>query len=109
MYDFPDPNVTTEKRAETTTPLQKLFVMNSPFMLAQAEALEAKLKKAFPKSSSEATSQRINLAYMTLFSRKPAAKEIELAEVFLSKGDSQERWRQYAHVLLAANELQYVD
>ena len=39
LFDFPDPNAHSERRARTTTPLQKLFVLNSPFMLRQAEAL----------------------------------------------------------------------
>ncbi|HUQ68678.1 MAG TPA: PSD1 and planctomycete cytochrome C domain-containing protein, partial [Planctomycetaceae bacterium] len=38
-FDFPDPNVHSDGRTETTTPLQKLFVLNSPFMQRQAESL----------------------------------------------------------------------
>jgi hypothetical protein len=109
MYDFPDPNVTAEKRAETTTPLQKLFVMNSPFMIANAEKLEDKLRNEFPDETSESQMQRIDLAYRTLYGRKPTGPEIELAEKFLNNGDEKQRWKQYAHVLLAANELQFVD
>lgn len=109
LYDFPDPNVTAEKRAETITPLQKLFVMNSPFMLAQAEAFEAKLLQAIPANSPEATLPRIALAYQTLFGRSPSPYEIQLAEQFLRNGTETNRWRAYAHALLATNELQYVD
>jgi hypothetical protein len=39
LYDFPSANLTSPERELTTTPLQQLFVMNSPFIQAQAEAL----------------------------------------------------------------------
>ena len=39
LFDFPDPNIHADHRVETTTPLQKLFVMNSPFMVREAEDL----------------------------------------------------------------------
>ena len=31
LFDFPDPNITSERRAVTTVPLQQLFVLNSDF------------------------------------------------------------------------------
>ncbi len=109
MYDFPDPNVTSEKRAETITPLQKLFVLNSPFMQSQAEALESRLRQAIPSEDAAAVGQRIDWAYQNLFGRAATPVEVQLAEEFLQQADAATRWRQYAHVLLASNELQYVD
>ena len=41
QMDYPDANVHADKRSVTTTPLQKLFAMNSPFMLRQADSLIA--------------------------------------------------------------------
>ena len=32
LFDFPDPNITSGGRVETTVPLQQLFVLNSEFM-----------------------------------------------------------------------------
>ena len=43
LFDFPDPNITADKRAVTAVPLQQLFVLNSEFMERQAKALAAKL------------------------------------------------------------------
>src|SRR6185295_18004037 len=43
QFDYPDANVHAEKRAVTTTALQKLFVLNSPFMLDRAKSLAARL------------------------------------------------------------------
>ncbi len=36
LFDFPDPNITSGGRVETTVPLQQLFVLNSEFMVASA-------------------------------------------------------------------------
>ena len=109
LYDFPDPNVTAEKRSETITPLQKLFVLNSEFMQSQAEALEARLLQAVPGEGAEVAVQRIDWAWRNLFGRPATADEQRLSEDFLRQVDAAGRWRQFAHVLLASNELQYVD
>lgn len=109
LYDFPDPNVTAEKRSETITPLQKLFVLNSDFMQSQAEALELRLLQAVPGDGAAVESQRIDWAWRNLFGRPATAGEQRLSEDFLGQADVASRWRQFAHVLLASNELQYVD
>ncbi|MFN7682789.1 MAG: PSD1 and planctomycete cytochrome C domain-containing protein [Planctomyces sp.] len=109
LYDFPDPNVTAEKRSETITPLQKLFVLNSPFMLSQAEALESRLLQAVPDDGADVAYRRIDWAWRNLFGRQPTADEMRLSAEFLQQAEPASRWRQFAHVLLASNELQYVD
>ncbi len=43
LFDYPDPNLHSDGRAQTTTPLQKLFVLNSPFMTRQASRLADRL------------------------------------------------------------------
>jgi hypothetical protein len=110
LFDFPDPNVSAERRAETTTPLQKLFMLNSPFMAAQAEALADRLREEVDDETSRGDGKRIDLAYRLLFARPPTAKEAEIGLKYLDGGgDRAARWRQYAQVLLAANEMLYVD
>ena len=41
LFDFPDPNLTSDRRPVTTVPLQQLFVLNSEFMARQAKAFAA--------------------------------------------------------------------
>ena len=48
LFDFPDPNITSGGRVETTVPLQQLFVLNSEFMVAQARAVAARLHRPTP-------------------------------------------------------------
>src|SRR6185369_4332720 len=46
LFDFPDPNYTSEDRKQTDTPLQKLFFLNSSFVQNQADALVGRLYEA---------------------------------------------------------------
>jgi hypothetical protein len=106
QWDYPDANVHAEKRSVTVTPIQKLFVLNSPFMRRQAGALAARLMGA-----AESDGERVNLAYRLLFTREPEPEERALAIDFLRSPNSSQmsRWEQYAQLLLASNEMLYVD
>ena len=107
QFDYPDANVHAERRPITTTPMQKLFVLNSPFMQKRAAVLATRLAAASP-GDEEA---RVTFAYRLLFSREPDNQERALARNFLSGGSNQKmsRWEQYAQILLASNEMLYVD
>jgi hypothetical protein len=92
----------------TTVPQQQLFALNSEFMIAQARAFAARVEKL--GSTDE---QRIAAAYRVAFARAPERAEVELAVRFLKlpvrSDDKLTRWQQYAQVLLASNEMMYVD
>ncbi len=107
QFDYPDANVHAEKRAVTTTPVQKLFLLNSPFMIERAKALS----KRVAAESRASNAARINCAYQLLFSRNPSRDELKLALAFLRRPETPEmsRWDQYAQMLLASNEMFYVD
>lgn len=102
-FDFPDPNAHSARRFETTTPLQKLFLLNSPFLVRQADALADRLRRH--GGSQQA---RIEHAYELLWGRKPDAEEVALGEAFVSQ-DVPEVWSQYAQALLISNEMFMVD
>jgi mono/diheme cytochrome c family protein len=107
LFDFPDPNITADKRPETTVPLQQLFVLNSEFMVRNAKALAASLEGADADDAG-----RIRLAFLRLYGRPVTDRELSLGLAFLSSPADEEklsRWEQYAQVLLAANEFLYVD
>jgi hypothetical protein len=108
QFDYPDANVHAEKRSGTNTATQKLFMLNSPFMIEQSKAFAARLAREAPDDPA-----RVKLAFKLLFSREPDADELAMAKDFLSRPDSQAqgmtRWEQYAQVLLVSNEALYVD
>jgi hypothetical protein len=106
MFDFPDPNVHAGHRVETTTPLQKMFVLNSPFMVHASASLAERCIAA-----AESDGERVDWACQTVFGRVPTDEERELAMQFLGTHDDKhsDRWKQYAQVLLASNELLMID
>jgi hypothetical protein len=111
MFDFPDPNAHAAKRDETTTPLQKLFALNSPFMVRHAEALAARLLTDINSRTSQVDEMRIQRAYELMYGRPPTKAETKLGLEFLRQleGEEQVAWRQYAQVLLASNETLFID
>src|SRR5205823_13600085 len=59
LNDFPDPTAHSPGRLPTTTPLQQLFVLNSPFIQQQAAGLARRLKAEAPRGAES----RIQRAY----------------------------------------------
>jgi hypothetical protein len=107
LFDFPDPNGHAGRRVETITPLQKLFVLNSPFMIAQATYLAERIRMETTTADDRRCLER---TYRLLYGRPPTERESRLGLAFLESGDDRAaRWQQYAHVLLVANEMMFLD
>ena len=104
--DYPDPNVHSAKRAVTTTPLQKLYSMNSDFVIEQAKGLAERLR-----GEAESDDIWIERAYRLLFLRSPTEQEKALGKTFLSSEDDPDVDRKvvYAQALLTSNEISYLD
>jgi cytochrome c553 len=109
LFDFPDPNITSDRRPVTTVALQQLFVLNSEFMIRQAKALSARLNE----TKDEDDAARIRRAFLLVYSRPARDKEVELGVAFLKAAAADKNkltpWEQYAQVLLSANEFVFVD
>ena len=110
LFDYPDPNVHSERRVTTTTPTQKLFMLNSPFMVEQASALTKRLE-----DETNSYEQLIERAYMLLFSRHPSMEELQIGkgyldvEVDLNLTDSGNLVEKYVHALMVSNGMLFVD
>jgi hypothetical protein len=106
LFDYPDANVHAARRSSSTTPTQKLFVMNSPFIIEQSKKLAQRLQQ-----SGNDDIARIRHAYELLFAREPETEELAIAQEFLKQpADSTlTAWEQLAQALLATNEMLYVD
>lgn len=105
QFDYPDANVHAEARSVTTSPTQKLFMLNNPFMIEQAKALAARV------SREPSDRKKVERLYRICFARPPEPAEAEAGLRFLAKAESTElsRLAQYAQALLASNEMLYVD
>lgn len=110
LHDFPDPVVSSSARVPTTSPLQQLFVLNSPYIRKRSEVLVARLQT----EAGNEDAMRIRLAYQVLLQREPTGDELALGLEFVSTtaadgATADALWREFAQVLLASNELLFVD
>jgi hypothetical protein len=108
QFDYPDANVHAERRSVTNTPAQKLFALNSRFMLDRARDFAERLASDVPNGDDAA---RVRRAYQLLFARDPDREELDASLDFLHRPADSEmpRWQQYAQILLASNAALYVD
>jgi mono/diheme cytochrome c family protein len=103
LFDFANPNNTSESRIVTNVPLQKLFFMNSDFVALQAKGLVDRLNS--PDGSDDTA--RINQAYRILFGRLPTKKELKLGLDFVRENKS--AWWEYTQALMSSNEFVYLN
>lgn len=102
LFDFPNPNSTSEQRMQTTVPLQKLFFMNSPFVIEQSTALAARVA-----ANASSDDQRITAAYRFVLQRDPTPQERRLAHEFIGRNAG--AWPEFTQVLLSSNEFTYLN
>ena len=70
-FDCPDASDKAPRRSNTTTPIQALALMNSPFVLRQADHLADRLRRALPGDSAG----QVELAYRLALGRGPNPQE----------------------------------
>jgi len=102
LFDFPNPNNTSEQRLQTTVPLQKLFFMNSPFVIEQSTALTARVA-----ATASTDDQRITATYRLVLQRDPTPEERKLAHEFIGKNAA--AWPEFTQALLSSNEFTYLN
>lgn len=99
VFDCPDAGQVQPKRTRSTTPLQALSLLNSPFLVQQSEAFAERVKRE--RTDLPAQVQR---AFELVFQRAPTSEELSNA-IALAKNDSLET---LCRALLNANEFLYV-
>lgn len=110
VFDLPNPDQSAAKRTRTTVPQQSLFMINSPFVAAQANHIMKELV-----SNNEGRVDQIKQLYRTLFQREPTPLEIEIGSQYIKsaelshKPDNLAPLARYAQVLLCTNEFEFID
>ncbi|MDG2183972.1 MAG: PSD1 and planctomycete cytochrome C domain-containing protein [Mariniblastus sp.] len=110
VFDLPNPDQSAAKRTRTTVPQQSLFMINSPFVAAQANHIMKELV-----SNNERQLDQIKQLYRTLFQREPTPLEIEIGSQYIKsaelshKPDNLAPLARYAQVLLCTNEFEFID
>jgi mono/diheme cytochrome c family protein len=115
-FDFVEPHVGNGKRASTVIASQALYLMNNPFVTAQAEAFAHTLLK------DGTDEERVKAAYLRAFARPATADEVSRAVSFVQKYDSSlvetekdatrrsaKAWAAWCQVLFASSEFVYVN
>jgi len=98
-FDLPDIAFAAPRRANTTTPMQALTLLNHSFTLDMSKALAARIKKG------DGDTDSITDAYAIAFQRPPTDRELAAAEQLIAKFGRDA----FCRALLNANELLYLE
>ncbi|MDF1744021.1 MAG: PSD1 and planctomycete cytochrome C domain-containing protein [Gimesia sp.] len=117
-FDLPDSTRPVGQRNETTLPTQSLFLMNSSFLIEQAQLFSKEIL-ALPDLDD---SGRVHRVYLRVLNRVPQSSELQRALTLIKNVDaelktkiSQEEirrvtvWATLCQALLTSNEFRYVD
>lgn len=99
-FDQPDCAFSAPRRAETTTPLQALTMLNHSFTLDMAAFLAERLQREADAGQTE----QIRRAYQLCYSRTPSDKEVELCSELVNDHGMAALCR----ILLNTSEMIYV-
>jgi hypothetical protein len=100
-FDCPDAGQIAPKRSRSTTPLQAFNLLNSGFMMQQADFFAARLEKeAGPNPKA-----KVDRAFALAFQREPDRKERSAGAELIRKQGT----RAFCRALLNANEFIYLD
>src|SRR5262249_38992300 len=84
LFDFAEPSLVTGARETTNVPVQALYLMNSPFVLARAKGLANRVMREAPDDEN-----RIRHAFVLCIGRSPDADELRAATSFLEQSNGQ--------------------
>ncbi len=71
-FDCPDAGQVSPKRTSSTTPLQALNLLNSPFAVQQAQFFAERVER----EAGQGTDAQVKRAFQLIFTREPAAEEV---------------------------------
>jgi hypothetical protein len=117
VFDGADSNATTDSRAQSVTPVQALFLMNSPFIHEQSDRFAVRVGMAY-----DTLRERIDYAFRLAYGRSPRLEEIREAQNYLRQARlelqasgapveqlNQKSLASYLRVVMSSNEFLYLD
>lgn len=119
VFDFPAPEMLVGNRPVTTVPAQALFMMNSPFVIEQAQATAKRLLSDAMQKDQE----KIVELYLACLGREPdASEQAEALEYIRSMQDLKssdassdasearvQAWASYCQILFASTEFRFLN
>ena len=110
VFDFANPSMVTGRRDVSTVAPQALFMMNHPFVSAQARLTAERLLS----ESQMTTTNRIEQAYLEILGRGATATEIDLSQEFLTsisdetENSQVDAWTQIIQSMFSTIEFRYI-
>ncbi|MGH9751157.1 MAG: DUF1553 domain-containing protein, partial [Blastocatellia bacterium] len=117
VFDGADTNATADNRAQSVTPVQALFLMNSPFMHEQSDRFAVRVGMAY-----DTLRERIDYAFRLVYGRAAKPEEVREARQFLRRTRlelqaggapldqlNRKALASYLRVMMSSNEFLYVD
>jgi hypothetical protein len=112
VFDFAEPSMIVGRRQETTVPAQALFLLNSPFVIEQSQAMANRLLDG----EDSGTETLVTQAYERVLSRSPSENELARAMKFhqdalapKGKDSAADALAHLCHALFASAEFRYLD
>lgn len=99
VFDCPDGSQVTPRRSRSTTPLQALNLLNSRFVMQQAELFSAKIEL-----EQKPLAEQINAVYAKCLGRDADAAELKDAKEFIERFG----WVQFARAMFNSNEFVFI-
>ena len=106
VFDVASPDQSAAKRTRTHVPQQSLFLMNSQFVIQQADALAARAEASRKGGVSHA--RFVDRLFQLTLSRNPTRAERVAVFDYIKSADSNGRKRA-SHLMLMLNEFEMVD
>jgi len=106
LFDFPDPTTAIGLRDETIVPAQSAFLLNSPWMAAQARHFAVSLLATAADNGAA-----LDALHLRAFARLPTAAERDRALTFVADTAGEmrlERWTTLCHAAFATTEFRFV-
>jgi hypothetical protein len=117
-FDAADPNLIVGRRDATTSPSQGLYVLNSPFVIEQAEQIARRILDSPTRSDSA----RIERMFLTILARRPTPQERHTVASYLTRPTSDlagepstdcdveqlSAWTSVAQAMMALPEFRFV-
>ena len=106
-FDVANPNVVSGRRSETTLPTQALYLMNSPFVNAEAERAGERIIR-----SGVSDAERVRLVYRLALGREPSAVEADVVMKFIEEsktGQKSRAWSALVHSLFGSVDFRHLD
>jgi len=110
VFDLPNPDLVTGRRANTTVPAQALFMMNSPFVRDMAQAVSMRYADA-----SQPEDDVIRDLYQRILLRDADADDVALGEDYIvqqmqvDEASRQMAIASFVQILFSSTEFRFID